>query len=483
MNFLRSVDFYRSTAKKDKSAVSIYDKIGVELPTTCQGQCCTLLTFLLILSLFFTEFNAYMRSTDRFEVVLADSTVADGTLQVNFNVSFPHLPCKFASVDVTDITHSRRLNVTKNIRKFLLAKSGKVVGEEQNAKTETEGGHETLPDAHPIHKRMADPSKEDYSEHLTDATYDDYVKKHDVVMVNFFAPWCHWCRRFEPVFEHTAGELLKKKYVHTVAFARVDCVRWPKLCMRHMIRGYPTVLTYQKGETNLRNPYRGARSTVALLQHVEHLQLVAQKIKSGVFDSDTVIAKGNAPTGDPKGESEGCMVTGTLKLKRVPGSVVVTAHSEWHNFEEKAIDVSHAINHFSFGELARRSPRLMKHTASLDGIVMDAKSKPRMTHHHYMKIVETIFDEVFTVSGLRTVFGFPALQQAYTYQFTKHSHSYVTPKGVAQAKFQFDIDPMAVKVSVEEIPTMRFITSMCAIIGGAYAVMSMVDGTLFRMFG
>ena len=59
---------------------------------------------------------------------------------------------------------------------------------------------------------------------------------------------------------------------------------------------------------------------------------------------------------------------------------MVTAHSEWHNFEEKMIDVSHAINHFSFGELARRSPRLMQHTASLDGVVMDAKSKQRMTH-------------------------------------------------------------------------------------------------------
>ena len=485
MNFLRSLDFYRNTAKKgkDQSSVSIYDKIGVELPTSCQGQCCTALTFLLIASLFFMEFAAYTRSIDRYDVVLADSKVTDGTLQVNFNLSFPHLPCTFAAIDITDITHTRRLNVTKNIRKYQLSKSGKVVGTEQQAKTVEEGEHEALPDHHPIHARMADPTKEDYSEHLTEASWEEYTKKHDVVVINFFAPWCHWCRKFEPVFEHTAGELLKKKYVHTVAFARVDCVAQQNLCRRHMIRGYPTVLTYQKGLTNLQNPYRGARSTAALLEFVEHLQIVASKMKSGFYDTE-IEAHKDVPdeVEGTRGESEGCMITGTLELKRVPGSVVVTARSDWHNFEESQIDVSHAVNHFSFGTLAKKSPRLMKHTASLDGVVMDAKTKHRITHHHYLKIVETIFDEVFTFGGFHMGF-IPLMNQAYTYQFTKHSHSYVAPQGAPQAKFQFDIDPMAVKVSVEEVPTMRFITSMCAIVGGAYAVMGMIDGTLFRMFG
>jgi hypothetical protein len=164
--------------------------------------------------------------------------------------------------------------------------------------------------------------------------------------------------------------------------------------------------------------------------------------------------------------------------------VVFTAHSEWHNFDAAAIDVSHAVNHFSFGKLARRSPRLMPNTAALDGTVMDALGAKRMTHHHYMKIVETFFEGVYTMSPIKLAKRllnpfFP--RQVYTYQFTKHSHSYATPKGIAQAKFQFDIDPMAVKVSEVKTSTMRFVTSLCAIIGGAYAVMGMIDGTLFRV--
>ena len=104
-----------------------------------------------------------------------------------------------------------------------------------------------------------------------------------------------------------------------------------------------------------------------------------------------------------------------------------------------------------------------------------------------MKLVETVFAGVwrrvkYGGSGILAVFG--SKEQAYTYQYTKHSHSYVTPENkVAEAKFQFDIDPMAVQVSEVKTTTMRFFTSLCAIIGGAYAVMSMVHGGVSSIFG
>ncbi len=39
-----------------------------------------------------------------------------------------------------------------------------------------------------------DPSKV-YSTMLTNADFDSFVSDTELTMVNFFAPWCHWCTR------------------------------------------------------------------------------------------------------------------------------------------------------------------------------------------------------------------------------------------------------------------------------------------------
>ena len=79
------------------------------------------------------------------------------------------------------ISHVHKLSRV-SVCKFYLGKSGKVVGEEEHSETEKEGGHETLDDNHPIHKRMANPAIEDHSTHLNSQTYDAFVKSHDVVI-------------------------------------------------------------------------------------------------------------------------------------------------------------------------------------------------------------------------------------------------------------------------------------------------------------
>ena len=187
---LRKVDFYRPTDKKDDDGrENMFGILPGPRGSYC-GVCLSVCTLVLMGVLFLSELGAYIKVTDRYDVVLSQGHQhwhpnKDATLQLNFNVSFPHLPCKFASVDIHDVTHTRRLNVSKNVRKFFLGKSGRVLGEEQHHETEKKGGHEVLDDDHPIHARMADPNIQDHSEFLSEKTYDAFVKSHDVVLVNF----------------------------------------------------------------------------------------------------------------------------------------------------------------------------------------------------------------------------------------------------------------------------------------------------------
>ena len=233
---LRNIDFYRKVPKDLTNA-------------TATGTCISVCGVFILIFLFFMELSAFMVVKDRFEIEMNDNSVLDDMLQVNLNITLPHLPCKFASVDITDVTHTRRLNVTKNVRKWITAKDGQVRLDEVGEQTERQGGHEQLADDHPIHARESD-----HSTSLNAANFDGFVESHDVVLVSFFAPWCHWCQLLEPVWEHTAQQAETKAYHNSVKLAKVDCVKNAPLCRKHLVRAYPSILTWQAGKVDLQFP-------------------------------------------------------------------------------------------------------------------------------------------------------------------------------------------------------------------------------------
>lgn len=81
-------------------------------------------------------------------------------------------------------------------------------------------------------------------------------------------------------------------------------------------------------------------STLGLPQHVNHdnLELLDLKKVKRTIPSDAV---------------EGCEISGSLSVNRVPGKIVFTARSKEHSFDFGVINVTHRVNHFSFGQIKR----------------------------------------------------------------------------------------------------------------------------------
>lgn len=87
-------------------------------------------------------------------------------------------------------------------------------------------------------KKMEMPSKPIH----VSGDLNDIISKYDVVVVDFWAPWCQPCKIVEPMVEKLAKEMKGK-----VVFAKVNSDRNRKLAMKYKIMSIPTLLLFKNG--------------------------------------------------------------------------------------------------------------------------------------------------------------------------------------------------------------------------------------------
>ena len=75
---------------------------------------------------------------------------------------------------------------------------------------------------------------------LTSKTFDQAVKENDMVIIDFWAPWCAPCKTFAPVFE-AASETYTGVY-----FAKVNSEEEQELAESFGIRSSPTLVVIRE---------------------------------------------------------------------------------------------------------------------------------------------------------------------------------------------------------------------------------------------
>ncbi len=75
---------------------------------------------------------------------------------------------------------------------------------------------------------------------LTQSNFNDTIEKNDLVIVDFWAPWCGPCRAFAPVYEAAAA-----KY-QDVVFAKVNTEDQQVLAGQYQIRSIPTLMIFRE---------------------------------------------------------------------------------------------------------------------------------------------------------------------------------------------------------------------------------------------
>jgi thioredoxin 1 len=78
---------------------------------------------------------------------------------------------------------------------------------------------------------------------LTDANFEEAIKKYKNLVVDFWAPWCGACQMMSPVIEQLA-----KIYKGKITFAKLNTDENQKIAMEHGIMSIPTLIVFKDGK-------------------------------------------------------------------------------------------------------------------------------------------------------------------------------------------------------------------------------------------
>eukprot|EP00250_Pteridium_aquilinum_P028212 c36775_g1_i1 orf=195-1649(+) len=460
-------------------AVDFYRKIPRDLTeATLSGAGLSIVAALFMILLFGMELNNYLNVATTTSIVLDGSKDGD-FLRIDFNMSFPALSCEFASVDVSDVLGTNRFNITKTVRKFPIDPKLNQVGPQFHPG----------PLPNPVsHGDEDHDSLEELGEGATVVTEDNFdslAAAFPIFVVNFYAPWCYWSNRLKPSWEKAAitiSERYNPEVDGRILMGKVDCTVHQNLCRKHHIQGYPSIRIFRKGHDirgeehghHDHESYYGERDTNSLVAAMEALVAPVAKLAldSGAHNLSSA---SNGTVKRPAPRAGGCRIEGFVKVKKVPGNLMISARSGSHSFDVSTMNMTHYVSDFSFGrklswkmlkEVTRLTPQLVSPGDHLPVRVYVSEHE-NITHEHYLQVVKT---EVISSRGRPE-----SLLEKYDY--TVHSNV-VQTTDIPTAKFHYELSPMQVLVKETPKSFAHFITNVCAIIGGVFTVAGILDSVL-----
>ena len=78
---------------------------------------------------------------------------------------------------------------------------------------------------------------------VTDATFNETVQNHPLVVIDCWAAWCGPCRMISPIIEELARE-----YAGKVVFGKLDVDKNRAVTMQYQIMSIPTLMVFSHGK-------------------------------------------------------------------------------------------------------------------------------------------------------------------------------------------------------------------------------------------
>ncbi|KAF8760307.1 Disulfide isomerase [Rhizoctonia solani] len=109
---------------------------------------------------------------------------------------------------------------------------------------------------------------------LNNDTFKTTVDGEELILVEFFAPWCGHCKALAPQYEEAATTLKAAG----IKLAKVDCTENSDLCQANGVGGYPTLKVFRHGKDK---EYSGPRKADGIVSYMKKQALPALSSVTG----------------------------------------------------------------------------------------------------------------------------------------------------------------------------------------------------------
>ncbi|OWF40778.1 protein disulfide-isomerase A4-like [Mizuhopecten yessoensis] len=109
---------------------------------------------------------------------------------------------------------------------------------------------------------------------VTTDTFQEFIDSADLVLLEFYAPWCGHCKKLAPDYEKAAKRLADID--EPIFLGKVDATEEKELASRFDVTGYPTLKMFRNGRDS---DYNGERDVSGIINYMMKQQGEASKLK------------------------------------------------------------------------------------------------------------------------------------------------------------------------------------------------------------
>eukprot|EP00803_Ostreobium_quekettii_P009926 evm.model.scf_862.6 EVM.evm.TU.scf_862.6 scf_862:54352-57800(-) len=178
-------------------------------------------------------------------------------------------------------------------------------------------------------------------------------------------------------------------------------------------------------------------------------------------------------------QGEGCAMWGSLSVSKVagnfhfaPGRSYQSGSVHVHDlvpFQDKVVDFSHTIGRLSFGDTYPGMRNPLDGASASQASPENVRGEPGM-FQYFLKVVPTMYTDIRN----RTI-------RTNQISVTEHFQtSGLSPDHKLPGVFFFyDVSPIKVEIREHRDSFLHFLTNVCAIVGGVFAVSGLLDGVVY----